>query len=60
MSRDKETGDTNYLMNHRDGDTKPFSYKNAALSGKSIKMEYESERAHVQNGKRNDVLVNVV
>ena len=43
MSRDKEMGNPDYLVNPRTGDSKPFSFKNAALKGASIKMEYEDD-----------------
>ena len=43
MSRDKEMGDATYLMNKRDGDTKPFSFRNDMLKPKSTRMLYEED-----------------
>ena len=43
MSRDKEMGDATYLMNNRDGETKPFSFRNETLKPKSTRMLYEED-----------------
>ena len=42
MSTDKATEQSDYLLHPRDSESKPFSFHNSALAGKSQKMNYDS------------------